>query len=85
LRGGPAAESSEKQEDVRGGPAAEISEKLDATFWSGADEVDSISWALLESVLGVQRRHVVRFHGESCSEVGGFSTPGGPPSDMVAG
>eukprot|EP00957_Ditylum_brightwellii_P141272 10763656-Ditylum_brightwellii.AAC.1 len=42
--------------DLQGGPAAESYEKLDATFWSGDEEVDSVSWALLESVLGIQRR-----------------------------
>eukprot|EP00957_Ditylum_brightwellii_P005246 400332-Ditylum_brightwellii.AAC.1 len=59
---------------------------VDAELGSGsADEVDSVSWALLESVLGVQRRDVARFHGESCSEWGGSSAPGGPPSNIVAG
>eukprot|EP00957_Ditylum_brightwellii_P044697 3389089-Ditylum_brightwellii.AAC.1 len=56
-----------------------------ATFWGGADEEDSVSWALLESVLGAQQRDVARFHGENCSEGGGSSAPGGPPSDIVAG
>eukprot|EP00957_Ditylum_brightwellii_P114372 8720310-Ditylum_brightwellii.AAC.1 len=71
--------------DLQGWPAADCSKKHNVTFWGGADKVDSVSWELLESVLGVQPRDVERFHRESCSEGGGSYTPGGPPSNIVVG
>eukprot|EP00957_Ditylum_brightwellii_P001542 120236-Ditylum_brightwellii.AAC.1 len=47
--------------------------------------MDSVSWALVESVLCVQWKDVSRFHRESCLEWGGPSAMGRPPSDIVAG
>eukprot|EP00957_Ditylum_brightwellii_P130555 9959070-Ditylum_brightwellii.AAC.1 len=47
--------------------------------------MNSVSWALVESALGVQWKDVSRFHGEGCLELVGSSAPGRPPSNILAG
>eukprot|EP00957_Ditylum_brightwellii_P095782 7297712-Ditylum_brightwellii.AAC.1 len=47
--------------------------------------MDSVSCALVESVLDVQWKDVSRFHREVCSELVGSSASGGPLSGIVVG